>query len=85
MHQPTQPQEIKPGIYKHYKGGIYRVRFIATHSETLEKLVVYEMIEDTRPGRTYGPGSIWVRPLTMFTENVEWEGKTVPRFAQIKR
>ena len=55
-----------------------------TNLFSLKKLVIYEMIEDTRPGRTYGPGSIWARPLTMFKENVEWEGKTVKRFTCIK-
>ena len=33
--------EIKKGIYRHFKGNLYEVTDIATHSETLEKYVVY--------------------------------------------
>lgn len=54
--------ELKRGIYQHYKGQHYQVLHVATHSETEEKLVVYQCL--------YGDYSIWVRPLTMFTEMV---------------
>lgn len=64
-------------IYKHFKGGTVKVIDIATHSETLERYVVYEALYDCR---TNGYGSIWIRPLSMFVENVEFEGKIVPRF-----
>ena len=64
---------LRPGIYKHYKGNLYQVVEVATHSETLEKLVVY------RP--MYGEQALWVRPLAMFTEEVEVGGIMVPRFA----
>lgn len=56
------------GIYRHYKGNYYLVEDIATHSETLEKMVVYRAL--------YGDTSLWVRPLSMFTEPVE--GKDQP-------
>ncbi|MBT7902711.1 DUF1653 domain-containing protein [Candidatus Woesearchaeota archaeon] len=69
--------ELKIGMYKHFKGGLVRVIQIATHSETLEKFVVYEACYECR---TYGLGSIWVRPLSMFKESVEVKGKLVPRF-----
>ena len=73
----TQPK-IKPGIYEHYKGGKYRVHFVATHSETLENFVVYEALYDCR---TFGKGSIWVRPLEMFQENItSIDGNKIPRF-----
>ena len=36
--------EIKNGIYRHYKGGIYEVTDIARHSGSLEKLVVYKNV-----------------------------------------
>lgn len=58
--------------YQHYKGKFYEVVDVATHSETLEKLVVYRPL--------YGEGKLWVRPLAMFVEMVEVEGVKIPRF-----
>lgn len=51
------------GIYKHYKGDLYIVEDIATHSETLEKMVVYRAL--------YGDNKLWVRPYDMFIEEIE--------------
>ena len=62
-------------VYRHYKGNIYKVLHLARHSETHEEVVVYQSVTD--------PEKIWVRPLGMFMEEVEWEGKTVLRFALI--
>lgn len=67
---------VKLGKYRHFKGGMYEVIAVANHSETLEKLVVYRAL--------YGEGEIWVRPLTMWTETVVHEGKTVQRFTYIQ-
>jgi hypothetical protein len=64
--------EIRLGKYKHYKGNHYEVVGIARHSETLEKMVVYRAL--------YGDNEIWVRPLEMFLETVEYNGKKVLRF-----
>lgn len=64
------------GIYKHYKGNMYKVLYIAKHSETLELLVVYQQL--------YGDLSIWVRPYEMFLEDVEYNGKIVKRFELIE-
>ena len=72
--------ELKLGIYKHYKGGMVKVLYVANHSETLEKFVVYEALYKCK---TYGKGSIWIRPLTMFQENVKVEGQEIPRFKYI--
>ncbi len=74
-------QEVKPGKYRHYKGKFYRVIGIARHSETLEPLVVYQALYDSKE---FGNNSIWVRPLRMFTENVQVEGRSVPRFKPIE-
>ncbi len=63
---------IKKGIYKHYKGNLYELIDIANHSETLEKMVVYRAL--------YGKGEVWVRPLSMWDEKIEVDGKTVTRF-----
>lgn len=65
-------QDMNLGIYRHYKGNFYRVIGAARHTETLEELVVYQSL--------YGDFGIWVRPLSMFLEEVEWEGRAVPRF-----
>lgn len=63
---------IKKGIYKHYKNKLYEVIDIAIHTESMEKLVVYRAL--------YGDFLLWVRPLSMFCENIELEGKQIPRF-----
>lgn len=63
---------IKLGKYKHYKGSEYEVIGVARHSETHEELVVYRAL--------YGDGGMWVRPLAMFTEEVEVNGEKIPRF-----
>ena len=60
------------GKYKHYKGKEYEVIGIGKHSETLEELVIYRAL--------YGNHALWVRPLAMFTEEVEIDGKKVSRF-----
>ena len=68
---------IKKGIYKHFKGNEYQVVDIAVHSETLEKMVVYKPLYDS-------DYSLWVRPLSMWEEEVEFEGKKVKRFTFLK-
>lgn len=64
---------LTSGIYQHYKGQLYQVFSVATHSETQEQLVVYQCL--------YGDYSMWIRPLSMFTQDVVLEnGACVPRF-----
>ena len=67
---------IQKGKYRHYKGNEYEVIGVANHSETLEKMVVYRAL--------YGEGDIWVRPLSMWDEEVEVNGNMVRRFELIK-
>ncbi|MCR4275076.1 MAG: DUF1653 domain-containing protein [Candidatus Campbellbacteria bacterium] len=70
---------ITPGIYKHTKtGNLYRVIGIAKHSETLEDLVVYEALYDNPKSK------LWVRPLSMFEEEVEIEGQRRKRFEKVE-
>lgn len=64
--------EMKLGMYRHYKGPLYKLIGTATHSESFEKMALYIP--------QYGAGGYWVRPLAMFCETIEFEGKTVPRF-----
>lgn len=68
-------QVILPGRYRHYKGNEYEVIGVATHSETAQALVVYRPL--------YGERALWVRPLEMFAESVEVDGKLIPRFEYI--
>ncbi|GBR05963.1 DUF1653 domain-containing protein [Acetobacter oeni] len=62
--------DVTPGLYRHYKGGLYTVIATARHSETEERLVVY---------RSESLGSVWVRPLAMWNETVDGR----PRFARL--
>ena len=71
-----QLQSIPQGIYSHYKGSLYQVLHTAQHSETEESLVVYRCL--------YGEYGVWVRPLAMFTETIEVDGKQVARFELVK-
>ncbi len=65
-------QNLKPGIYRHFKGGEYELIGIVTHSETLEKMVLYRAL--------YGEKDVWVRPVSMWTETVEKDGLLMRRF-----
>ncbi len=68
--------KIRCGLYEHFKGKRYEVIGVARHSETLEPLVVYKALYRG----DFPEGSLWVRPLDMFTENVLADGKEIPRF-----
>jgi hypothetical protein len=68
---------MKKGIYKHYKGKLYRVTGFARHSETLEEMVIYEALYDSKE---FGYGATWVRPKKMFEEEVTVEGQIYLRF-----
>ena len=67
--------EIRPGRYRHFKGGEYEVIGMARHSETMEELVVYRAL--------YGERGLWVRPAAMWSEHVERDGYSGPRFVYI--
>lgn len=66
---------VKPGRYQHYKGNDYEVVGVARHSEDETDLVVYRQL--------YGEQKMWVRPITMFTESVSVNGRSVERFRYI--
>ena len=67
--------EIRPGRYRHFKGGEYQVLGVSKHSETLEPMVVYRAL--------YGEGGLWVRPAAMWNETVERGGQTFRRFTYL--
>lgn len=69
--------EFKEGIYRHFKGNLYKALFLANDSETTEKMVVYQAL--------YGEKEIWVRPLKMWNESVTLpSGEVVKRFTYVE-
>jgi len=67
---------VKNGRYRHYKGKEYQVIGCARHSETEEELVVYRAL--------YGDHGLWVRPIHLFEEAVEKDGRRIPRFQRLE-
>ena len=68
--------ELKPGLYRHFKGNLYKLLYVAKHSETQEEMVVYQAL--------YGEMGIWVRPAAMWNEHIERDGYCGPRFYPVK-
>ena len=67
-----KPSDVKGGVlYRHFKGGMYRVCGFATHTETRETMVIYENVYS---------GTIWARPIEMFCEMVGDK----PRFEEVE-
>lgn len=75
-HDQLSVPTIEPGVYQHYKGDRYEVLGAGLDTETLEPVVIYKPLYES-------PVPLWVRPLTMFTEMVELNGKKVERFKKI--
>jgi molecular chaperone GrpE len=65
-------EEIKLGIYKHYKNKNYKVLYTTVNTDTKEEVVVYQAM--------YGDEKIWVRSKKIFLEEVEIDGNKKPRF-----
>lgn len=71
-HESDLLREINVGgLYRHFKGGMYRVTGFARHTETMEMLVIYEDVEHY--------GKKWARPIEMFCGMVG----DVPRFTEV--
>ena len=71
----SAPQTLRPGRYRHFMVSEYELLFVATHSETLEPMVVYRAL--------YGERGLWVRPAAMWDEQIERDGQVVRRFTYI--
>lgn len=69
-------RKIKPGIWRHYRGQLYRVIGTAKHTETGEQVVMYEPL--------YGEPMYWVRPAFMWEEEVEYLGEKMKRFTWVR-
>ncbi len=67
--------QIEPGVYRHYKGGVYEVLVVVRHSESLEPMVLYRPLREDV--------GLWVRPFAMFLEAVEHDGVRQPRFSRV--
>ena len=67
--------DFRPGRYRHFKGKEYELLCTAQNSETEELMVVYRAL--------YGEGGVWVRPASMWNEEIERDGKRYRRFAYI--
>lgn len=66
------------GVYRHYKGGLYRVHAVGHTHETLESVVIYEQLEDKED---FPAGTFFTRPFFEFTEvTMNNEGEEVERF-----
>lgn len=77
MDEPFPPlsalaQNLELGTYEHYNGQQYRIVGVARHSETLEELVMYQAL--------FADHSWWVRPVSMYSEQVTIDGQSRPRF-----
>lgn len=63
------------GLWRHYKGNVYEVIGVGTHSETLEATVIYRSVKNK--------DEIWVRPLSMWEEVVTTPFGDTARFTRI--
>jgi hypothetical protein len=64
---------VEAGVYLHYKGFVCSVIGVGEHTETGEPFVVYSEHD-----------KIWIRPLSVFEQQVEVSGVRVPRFQRVE-
>lgn len=69
-------ETIRPGRYRHFKGGEYEVLGVARHSEDESPMVVYRPL--------YNDSGLWVRPADMWNETVVRDGRTYTRFVRVE-
>ncbi len=80
---------ITQGIYEHYKSTVeerryYQVLLLSRDEHSHDILVHYQPLYWKNEGGIYNDGiTVWTRTLKNFTQEVEWNGKTMPRFKLI--
>lgn len=87
MNMSLNTEVPEPGFYYHYKHDdtkgfnhyAYEVTNIGMHSEDDSLFVVYRPLYET----DIAPATVFVRPVELFVDEVEWNGKTVPHFTRI--
>lgn len=72
QHWDGLRDDVRPGVYRHFKGDLYLVVGMVRYSESEELLVRYRKL-----GGTFDE---WVRPLAMFVQKVEVDGESRARF-----
>lgn len=70
-------KDAKYKYYRHFKGGKYILLAFGQESESLEDVVIYKAL--------YGESKVWVRPKSMFFDNVMKNGVVIPRFQEISK
>lgn len=76
--QTHDSPKITLGKYRHYKGKLYEVVGVGTHSESLDHFVIYKpLYEDSGT-------DFWIRPYEMFVGSVEIAGARVLRFQKVE-
>lgn len=76
LKMENKKEVLKGEIYKHYKGGMYEIFGESLHTETSETLVLYFAV---------GKSQLFARPLEMFLETVEVDGRIVDRFQKVSQ
>lgn len=73
---PDGRKPVIGGQYKHFKGGDYVLLNCAKDHETCEEIAVYMSLN--------GKPDVWVRPMSMFLEDVDDHGNVKPRFELVQ-
>lgn len=74
--------KVKLGKYRHFKGMTVEVIGVALHSETMEEMVIYLHPD---PVKEKGANTMWARPINMFMETIEKDGKRIKRFEYLSK
>ncbi len=76
----TETTQVPPGsLWRHYKGGLYRVLSLALREEDKAQLVLYTLVP--LPGKD--PGPVWCRPLMEWLGDTYQNGVSVRRYTQV--